>query len=266
MDHIFAKKSLGQNWLVSQSALGKIVEAADIKPGEKILEIGPGKGTLTEYLLNSGANVIAIEKDHRLTLPLQEKFEKEIESGQLTLLEADALQLPADLLSDLGNYKLVANIPYYITGEIIRNFLESDHQPQKAVLMVQKEVAKRIVGLTNPKSSSDNRIKESILSISVKVYGRPSIAGIVPKGAFRPIPNVDSAILVISDINKNFFNNINEKDFFKVVKQGFSQKRKLLKSNLGVEKDILADCGLDEKIRAEELTVFDWQELVEKIK
>src|SRR3989344_2997828 len=170
MEHIFAKKSLGQNWLVSQSALAKIVAAAEIKKGERDLEIGPGKGALTEKLLAAGAEVTAIEKAHRLTLPLQEKFAAAIKTGQLTLLEADALQLPESLLADLAPYKLVANIPYYITGEIIRHFLESDFEPIKAVILVQKEVAKRIVGTKNPKASKEARVKESILSISVKAY------------------------------------------------------------------------------------------------
>ncbi|MEK7135981.1 MAG: 16S rRNA (adenine(1518)-N(6)/adenine(1519)-N(6))-dimethyltransferase RsmA [Patescibacteria group bacterium] len=256
MEHIFAKKSLGQNWLVSQSALAKIVEAAGVRRGERVLEIGPGKGALTEKLLAMGAEVTAIEKDRRLTLPLQEKFATEIKKGQLILLEADALKLPESLLADLAPYKLVANIPYYITGEIIRNFLESDFQPTKAVIMVQKEVAQRMV-------ASDG--KQSILSISVQAYGRPNSAGVVPRGAFRPVPNVDSAILVISDINKNFFTKVDEKKFFTMVKKGFAQKRKLLKSNLDITDDILLSCGLAEKIRAEELTMEDWRCLVEKI-
>ncbi len=257
MEHIFAKKSLGQNWLVSQSALSKIVEAAEIKRGERVLEIGPGKGALTEKLLLAGAEVTAIEKDRRLTLPLQEKFEREIKNGQLTLLEADALKLPESLLADLAPYKLIANIPYYITGEIIRNFLESDFQPAKAVIMVQKEVAQRIV-------TSDG--KQSILSISVKAYGAPRLVCTVPRGAFRPVPNVDSAILVISDISKNFFTNITEKDFFTIVKKGFAQKRKLLKSNLDISTEKLIECGLEEKARAEDLTLGEWQTLAEKIR
>ncbi|OHA58880.1 MAG: ribosomal RNA small subunit methyltransferase A [Candidatus Vogelbacteria bacterium RIFOXYD1_FULL_44_32] len=256
MEFIHAKKSLGQNWLVSQSALAKIVDAAGIQRGERVLEIGPGKGVLTEKLLAVGAEVTAIEKDRRLTLPLQEKFAPEIKNEQLVLLEADALKLPESLLADLTPYKLVANIPYYITGEIIRNFLESDFQPLKAVIMVQKEVAQRIV-------ASDN--KQSILSISVKAYGEPSIAGIVPRGAFRPVPNVDSAILVISNINKNFFGQIDEKKFFSIIKKGFAQKRKLLKSNLKITTDALKSCGLDEKVRAEDLTLAEWRCLAEKI-
>ncbi len=256
MEHIFAKKSLGQNWLVSQSALAKIVDAAEVKRGERVLEIGPGKGALTERLLAAGAEVTAIEKDHRLTLPLQEKFTAELKKSALTLLEADALKLPESLLADLSPYKLVANIPYYITGEIIRAFLESDFPPIKAVIMVQKEVAKRILAADK---------KESILSISVKAYGAPTIAGIVPRGAFRPVPNVDSAILVISDINKNFFDTIMARDFFAIVKKGFAQKRKFLKSNLDISNETLSACGLADKIRAEDLILNNWKNLTEKL-
>jgi 16S rRNA (adenine1518-N6/adenine1519-N6)-dimethyltransferase len=256
VEHIFAKKSLGQNWLVSPSALAKIVKAADLQRGERVLELGPGKGALTERLLMAGTEVTAIEKDRRLTLPLQEKFEMEIKNGRLTLLEADALNLPASLLEDIHPYKLVANIPYYITGEIIRTFLESDNQPIKTVIMVQKEVGQRIVGTTAYQASKDTQFKESILSVSVKAYGKPSLAGIVPRGAFRPVPNVD----------KDFFTNISEKDFFDIVKKGFAQKRKFLKSNLGVSTEILTTCHLSDKVRAENLNITDWKCLTEQLK
>ncbi len=233
-----------------------MVDSAQIRRGERVLEIGPGKGALTEKLLAAGAEVTAIEKDHRLTLPLQEKFQREISSGQLTLLEADALNLPESLLADLTPYKLVANIPYYITGEIVRSFLESDFEPSKAVILVQQEVAERIVAKDG---------KESILSISVKAYGRPENAGRVPRGAFRPIPNVDSAILVISEINKSFFKGMTEENFFTVVKKGFAQKRKFLKSNLNISSGDLTKCDLSEKVRAEELSLDDWKNLTQII-
>ncbi|OHA60137.1 MAG: ribosomal RNA small subunit methyltransferase A [Candidatus Vogelbacteria bacterium RIFOXYD1_FULL_46_19] len=253
MDHIFAKKSLGQNWLVSQSALQKIIDAASLKPGEQVLEIGPGRGALTERLLAADAKVTAIEKDRRLMEPLAEKFKVEIEKGQLTLLECDALDLPPNLLQALAPYKLVANIPYYITGEIIRQFLEAEHQPTQAVILVQKEVADRIVALNH---------KESILSLSVKAYGVPKLIAKVPRGAFRPVPNVDSAILAISDINKNYFGDFTEKAFFDLIKKGFAQKRKLLRSNLNLAEGVLTSWDLPEKSRAEDLTLTDWQNLL----
>ncbi len=231
MNEFFTKKSLGQNFLRSPKALKDIVDAARLEKGDLVLEIGPGEGTLTAALLQNENNVrvIAIEKDDRLIPILHEKFAIEIKEDRFTLIHGDILELPLDSkeLKSLGikdkNFKVVANIPYYITGAILPMLLGEKIQPSKAVVLVQKEVAERTVARDG---------KQSILSVSVKVYGKASIAAKVPRGAFVPAPNVDSAVLVIDDISKDFFKKVSEKDFFKVVKTGFAHKRKLLGTNL----------------------------------
>lgn len=255
-----AKKSLGQNFLKSEGALTTMITAAKILPGDIVLEIGPGRGALTRKLLDAGATVVAIEKDDELIAPLQTAFEKDITSGALTLLHADALTINLRTIAVLEQrYKLVANIPYYITGALIERFLSTDQQPISATLLVQKEVAERIV-------TRDN--KESILSISVKAYGTPTYVGTVKRGSFVPVPNVDSAILHIANISKNVFTdaNILEAHFFSVVKAGFAHKRKHVGSNLAklISKEMLETCNIQKEARAETLTVQDWSCITSK--
>ncbi len=249
---IKAKKSLGQNFLKSKSAVRQILTAANLLESDTVLEVGPGKGVLTEGLLESGANVLAVEKDDRLIEFLNEKFPKEISNGQLQIINQDILDFNPDFLSKTP-YKLVANIPYYITGALIRKFLESDHQPEKMVLMLQKEVAKRIVA---------NDKKESLLSISVKVYGTPKYIDTVPARYFSPAPKVDSAILQISNISKKLFeeNKITEEKFFGILKAGFAHKRKLLKGNLGFLPE-----KVDPLARAEDITLATWLDISRKV-
>jgi len=267
---IKAKKSLGQNWLKSESAIKEIIRAGEIEPGEWILEIGPGRGALTKELLKAEAQVLAIEKDDNLINLLQEKFNSEIKAKKLILLHADAIGL--DLTRELkkqkiNSYKLIANIPYHITGQIIRKFLSEEKiQPSLMVLMLQKEVARRIIG-ANPSTSLKVADKESILSLSVKVYGEPKYIKTVPAGAFEPKPNVDSAILQIKNISKKFFTKTgDEKKFFEIIKKGFAQKRKLLKGNLGVGEDVFATCEIPQQARAEDLKLKDWKCLTQEIK
>ena len=250
---MFKKKSLGQHFLHSPHYLKLIVDAAHIVGGEEVLEIGPGDGALTEELLSRGARVIAIEKDHRLISVLQEKLTQEVKDRTFSLHEGDALRL--DISSHVhGTYKLVANIPYYITGAIIKKFLSGTLQPSAMVLLVQKEVAERVA----------REKKESILSLSVKAYGTPHYVKTVPRGAFVPAPSVDSAILSIESISrKNFNNKEHEERFFKIVKAGFAHKRKLLSKNLakifGKEhSNILQNVGIPEKARAEDVALLQW--------
>jgi len=254
MSNFYAKKSLGQNFLKSPGIFLKIARSAKISPEDVVLEIGPGQGGLTEQLLKFGKKVIAVEKDHRLIPILQEKFSKEIKSNKLVLIEADILNFqPTTYNLQPNNYLLVANIPYYITGAIFKKFLELGPQPKTIVLLTQKEVAERIIARDE---------KESILSISVKVYGKPHIAGIVPRGAFTPTPKVDSAILVIENISKKLFikNKVDEKTFFKILKTGFAHKRKKLSGNLKkiVKKEAFDAHKISLDARAEDLTVSDW--------
>lgn len=257
------KKSLGQHFLTSTGAIDTIIDAGDVVGDDVILEIGPGRGVLTEKLLFFGGKVIALEKDTELITHLQEKFNKEIRSGKLDLLECDALEFDPQVLEFYDSrYKLIANIPYYITGEIIRKFLEATYQPERTVLMVQKEVAERIVAKDD---------KESILSISVKAYGTPHYIKTVKAGSFFPVPNVDSAILSIDNISKDFFEGFSEKDFFNLLHAGFKSKRKKLSSNLSplISKEKVTGgfetLNIDPNTRAEDVSINTWKQLAQKL-
>lgn len=283
-----AKKSLGQNFLKSTLALNKIIEAGEIKDTDIILEIGPGKGVLTEKLLEKAGKVIAVEKDRDLLEILQEKFKKEVQDKKLILLNEDILEFdvremenkflksPRKKSPDYSKnffpfrYKIIANIPYNITGAIFKKFLTGENQPELMVLMVQHEVAKRIVA---------NDKKESILSISVKAYGEPKLIMKVPARYFSPAPRVDSAVIKISNISRKLFIKdsaiaeklINEDVFWKLVKAGFAHKRKVLIKNLesiNTRQDlvrIFKELNLSEKIRAEDLTLADWIYITSRI-
>jgi len=248
-------KLLGQNFLICKNFVADIVKSAELLPTDFVLEIGPGKGILTEALVEAvpKGKVLAIEKDPRMVEFLKEKFNG---VKNLEIIEGDILELAEKIKLPKG-YKIVANIPYYITSHLLRVFLERTAQPEVMVLMVQKEVAERILARDK---------KESILSISVKVYGEPKIIKKVPATCFFPKPNVDSAILKISKINKTFFKKIKEEAFFEIVKRGFSQKRKLLKNNLDLPSAVmLVKCGIAEKARAENLSVENWGCLAKEI-
>jgi 16S rRNA (adenine1518-N6/adenine1519-N6)-dimethyltransferase len=279
MTKIKAKKSLGQNFLKSKIALVKMLEAGEVSGDDTVLEVGPGKGALTEKLVAVAKKVITVEKDDRLIEFLQDKFTVEISAGKLEIVHGDILDFDIKKISEeKTNYKIIANIPYYITGFFLRKFLEeTDNQPEKIVVMVQKEIAQRIVA--SPQAGQ----KESLLSISVKAYGTPKMVMKVDRENFSPAPNVDSAILLISDISKKFFtqngqadNKITEKNFFEILHAGFAHKRKMLLGNLkewqkqgNIEnknlKEIFSKINLPEKIRAEDLTLNQWAELVKNL-
>lgn len=264
-----AKKSLGQNFLKSEKALNSIIEAADLKPEDFVVEIGPGKGALTIKLLESGAGVLAIEKDERMCDFLKDTFKESLDKN-FFLLCGDILETDLEKLKSIASkYKLIANIPYYITGAIIRKFLSGTHQPERMVLLMQKEVGERIIARDQ---------KESLLSISVKIYCEPVFIETVKAGSFVPAPKVDSAIILFKNISKKYFidNNINEDTFFKILNAGFAHKRKMLLGNLKdiqKEKDfahinlneIFSKLNLDPKIRAENVSVGQWVELVKEL-
>ena len=252
---VLAKKSLGQNFLMHAQTAERIVGASMLPDGATVLEIGPGTGMLTRALLNAGVRVMAVEADAALIPTLEETFAAELKEGQLTLISADirsfdTSRLPAD-------YHIVANIPYYITGELLRRFLSDSHKPRSMTFLVQKEVAERIV--RDPKGS--------LLSMAVKAYGTPIYRFTVPRGAFRPAPNVDSAVLSIKDIKGDFGSNEEETWFFEVLRTGFGHKRKQLVKNLeelvprGRVVEALTSLSLSEKIRAEDLSLLQWKDL-----
>lgn len=248
------KKSLGQHFLTSPHYLALIADTAAITKGELVLEVGPGDGALTEALLARGAHVVAVEKDHRLIPLLTERFSHAIAEERLFVREGDILALSAQTLQLTPPYALVANIPYYITGALLEQFLTEKEQPAHAVLLLQKEVAERIA-----RSS-----KESILSLSVKAYGVPTYVKTVPAGAFAPPPEVDSAILKIEDISRERFKNKeHEARFFVLLHAGFAKKRKLLKRNLEsvlgekVHEAFIA-ANIPEKARAEDVPLKAW--------
>lgn len=263
MSEIYAKKSLGQNFLKSKVALSAMINASEINSDDTILEIGPGQGALTKKLLETEAKVIAIEKDDRLIEFLNNKFEKEIKNDQFKLIHGDVLELDLIKISlKTTNYKLIANIPYYITGQIFRKFLSGSIQPKLLVIMVQKEIADRIIARDG---------KESLLSLSVKAYGTTEKVLKVGKENFSPKPKVDSAILLVDNISKDFFKDIGEEKFFEVIKTGFAHKRKILIANLREKygkndlKLIFSDLKISEKVRSEDLKLEDWKKLIEKL-
>lgn len=264
------KKSLGQNFLTSGKAIFEIIKGGDIKKSDIVVEIGPGKGVLTEKILLHGAKLIAIEKDKNLIIFLKNKFQKEIEDKQLLLIEEDILNIDFDkFLKNIYkekinniNYKLIGNIPYYITGAIIEKFLSLDKKPSDIVFLVQKEVADRIVAKNK---------KESILSLAVKLYGEPKIIYKVSAGSFFPKPKVDSAVISIILNNKNNINKNKEKLYFKIVKSAFSHKRKKMITNLKKDfkdKDLIKifeKLNLDKNVRAEDLKKDDFLNIVDNL-
>ena len=254
--NLWAKKGLGQNFLVDEKALGQIVGAADLKPSDHVVEVGPGTGFLTEMLIEKAKHVVAIELDKKMVEILEERFG---EVKNLEVVHADILRTK-DYGLRTKQYKVVANIPYYITSPLLKHFLQSGNRPSVMVVLVQKEVAEKICGITG----------KSVITIETQVFGRPEIVDYVPSNSFYPAPKVDSAILKINVYDKPLIVEDRLKDFFRIVKFGFSQKRKKLANSLSaglhlkpVEvRDILIKTDIDPDIRAESLGVGDWDRLV----
>lgn len=256
-----AKKSMGQNFLKSQEALRTMCEAGEVSNKDTVLEIGPGKGALTEKLLEKTKQVIAVEKDIELIEILKEKFSNEIKSNKLILVEGDILEFePKKFSLNKSEYKIIANIPYNITGAIFKKFLSGELQPERMIILIQKEVEERIVASLG---------KESILSLSVKVYGTPKYIMKVHKRFFSPEPKVDSAIVAITNISrKKFKTETEEKNFFEIIKAGFAHKRKVLRKNLESEQKTLIDIDnvfeklkINPKTRAEDIKLETWLQI-----
>ncbi|MFC1600212.1 16S rRNA (adenine(1518)-N(6)/adenine(1519)-N(6))-dimethyltransferase RsmA [Patescibacteria group bacterium] len=234
-----AKKSLGQNFLKDRSVLAKIIKAADLSRDDYVIEIGPGKGVLTHELLANAGRVTAIELDDRLIPQL-----KEIEG--LDLIHANAL----DWIPPNEPYKVVANIPYYITSPLISHFLQAESRPSKMVLLVQKEVAEKIAAEPGDMN---------VLAIHVQVFGKPRIVCTAPAKAFTPAPKVDSAVIEIDVYDKPLVEDY--KKFFGIMHRAFSNKRKMLSNSLHDIKDRLVELGFQD-LRPENLSIEDWIKLL----
>jgi 16S rRNA (adenine1518-N6/adenine1519-N6)-dimethyltransferase len=246
---IMSKKYLGQNFLFDPSILKKIVEVSGINENDTVVEIGPGYGNLTKLLAEKAKKVIAIEIDYSLYKKLKEDLK---DFKNIELIHGDALKYSYE---DIGTFKVVANIPYYITTPLIFRLFEARENLRSMTLTVQKEVAKRIVAKPNSKDYG-------VLSIAVQYHGKPELKFIIPKGAFRPVPKVDSAVIHV-EIKENLKTFVkDERLFFKIVRTAFSQRRKMLSNSLKVLSkninEILIRADIDPKRRAETLTIDDF--------
>lgn len=248
------KKYLGQNFLFDPSILRRIIEAANIKHYDTAVEIGPGYGTLTKLLAGVAKKVIAIELDYELYEKLKDELK---EFKNIELIHGDALKYPYERLEP---FKVVANIPYYITTPIILRLIEARKNLISMTLTIQKEVAQRIVGKPNTKDYG-------VLSIAIQYYGIPELKFIIPKGAFRPVPKVDSAVIHIEMFDKPRVIVTDEKLFFRIVKIAFSQRRKTLSNSLkSISKDIkeiLINAEIDPNRRAETLSLEEFARITD---
>jgi len=260
--HIRADKSLGQNFLQDTSALENIALAAEIEEDDCVLEIGPGLGSLTRYLAISAKEVTAIELDPDMLPPLKAVLKPH---QNVRVVHGDILKTAISEIILKPEYLVVANIPYYITSAVIRHLLESNPKPRRMVLTIQKEVAERICAKAGDLS---------LLALSVQVYGKPSIAAVIPAAAFHPAPKVDSAILRIDIYDQPMIPIELLETFFKLIKAGFSQKRKTLRNSLSSglhiatteSEALLTSTGINFMRRAETLSIDEWNGLCKILK
>ena len=250
-------KSLGQNFLTDPNILEKITSIAGVTEKDSVLEIGAGLGHLTAQLARSAKQVAAVELDERFIPVLEENL---AEYENIRIIQGDILSLnPQDLVQQ-NNYLVVANIPYYITSRIIRNLLESELKPIRITLTIQYEVAQRVCARTG---------KMSLLSLSVLMYGEPSLEMRIPAGAFFPPPKVDSAVVLVNLYPEPLLKGEMRERFFEIIKAGFLHKRKTLRNSLSKglawspddTENLLVEAGIDPQRRAETLTMEEWLEL-----
>ena len=251
-------KSLGQHWLTDESALAAMCDAADVGKNDTVLEIGPGVGTLTSHLVRRAREVIAVEFDGVLAMELPFRVPDE----NLEVIQADILRY--DLSALTPGYKIVANIPYYLTSNLLRVISESSNPPSHVALLVQKEVAERVTAKPGDLS---------VLGVSVQFYWEVSLGRLVPAELFTPPPKVDSQILILTRRSAPLFPDVDPKHFFRLVKAGFSNRRKTLHNSLAAgyhidknkAKSILESADIDPGSRAQELSLEQWYALAKTI-
>jgi 16S rRNA (adenine1518-N6/adenine1519-N6)-dimethyltransferase len=249
-----AKKSLGQHWLTDLSTLEDICDLADLMPTDTVLEVGPGAGTLTTHLLKKAKRVVAVEFDEALARDLP----KNLLADNLDVVQQDILQF--DLTSMPKGYKVVANIPYYLTSKLLRDLSESVNPPAMIILLVQKEVAERVAAKPGDMS---------LLSISVQLYYQAELGPVVPAALFTPAPKVDSQVLKLVRRPEPLFTDLDEKAFFRVVKAGYANRRKTLLNSMAgglrldkpVVEEALNTANLPPNIRPQELSLVQWYNL-----
>jgi len=257
---ITPRKSKGQNFLLNKKVVQKMIETSGISKKDTVIEVGPGFGILTEELRKKAKKVIAVELDRKFYNYLLDQFANK---KNVELVNQDILKFDLDKLG-LGQYKVVANLPYQITSAVIRFFLTAKNKPSEMTVMVQKEVAQRMVACPP---------KMNLLALSVQYYGQPEIKLVVDKNNFWPKPKVDSAVVVISkidEISQQHIRQINEQEFFHIVKIGFQSKRKQLINNLSrkmpVDKEelakILKELSLSTSIRPQNMSLSNWFSLI----
>lgn len=257
MENNLPKKSLGQHWLHDQATLASIADCADVRADDTVLEVGPGLGTLTRELLGRGASVTAVEVDEKLAQNLLRVVPLD---SDLTVVQEDILQF--DLTSLQPGYKVVANIPYYLTSNLIRVLSESPNPFNTAAVLIQKEVAERVAAKPG---------RMSLLSVSAQFYSEVALGPLVPAVLFTPPPKVDSQVLVLKYRTKPLFPGIDTKQFFRLVRAGFSQKRKTLQNSLSgglaiskkEAKEMCEAAGISPTQRAQALSLDDWHSLYE---
>ena len=247
-------KSLGQHWLTDRSILKAIADAADIDSEDTVLEIGPGLGTLTSELLRRAKSVVAVEFDEELARKLPGQFP----GTALTVTYEDILRFDLSILPE--GYKVVANVPYYITSKIVEKLMTAENKPSIAVLLVQKEVAERIAARPGDMS---------LLSLSAQMFAETSLGIEVPRRFFTPAPKVDSQVIILKTRATPLIPSEDEKAFFRVARAGFGARRKKLRSSIAgglniskpAAEELLRHANIDPDKRAQELSISDWQRL-----
>jgi 16S rRNA (adenine1518-N6/adenine1519-N6)-dimethyltransferase len=248
-------KGLGQNFLVNQAILEKIVAAAELTSDDTVLEIGAGLGTLTEQLARAAGRVVAVEIDERMVAVLHDTLSG---FGNVEIVQSDILELdPATLVTPAARYTVVANLPYYITSAVLRHLLEANPGPQRMVVTVQREVAERIVAQPG---------EMSVLSVSVRFYGRPQMLFRIKPGSFYPSPGVESAVVRVDTYDAPPVDVEDADAFFRILKAGFAQRRKQLRNTLAGGLHLppeqvaskLQQAGIDPKRRAQTLSLEEW--------